>query len=122
MFDLSVGQKTAVQIGQSTIEYTVYPNGVLAVDSLKTPAEFRGAGSARRAMQALLDATDRAGVVVVLTPEPIRGEALLLGLIRFYRSLGFGWMASSAVRRQYPDQDYYKMARLPLVAVAALPT
>lgn len=119
MFDLSVGQKPAVQIGHSAIEYTVYPNSVLAVDTLKTPAEFRGAGSARRAMQSLLETADRAGIVVVLTPEPIHGEARLLGLIRFYRSLGFVPMASSPARQQHPDQDHYKMARLPLMAMAA---
>lgn len=119
IFDLTIGLKPAVQVGHSFIEYTVYPNSVLAVDTLKTPAKFRGAGSARRTMQALLAATDRAGFVVVLTPEPIHGEARLIDLIRFYRSLGFVPMAASPVRQRHPEQDHYKMARLPVMAVAA---
>lgn len=119
MLDLSVGQKASIKIGESAIEYTVYPGRVVSVDTIKTPHQERDRGFARAAMNAVLAETDRAGFVVVLTPEPIHGEAKMLRLVEFYRSLGFSWMASSPVRRMHPDQDHFKMARLPVMAEAA---
>lgn len=116
MLDLSVGQKPAIKVNEAAIEYTVYPSGVVSVDTLKTPFEMRNQGFARAAMNAFLAETDRAGVVVVLTPEPIRGEAKMLRLVGFYRSLGFSWMGSSPVRRMHPERDHFKMARLPAKA------
>lgn len=110
MIDLSVGVKPAVQIGSTAIEYTVYPDGSISVDTVKTPAAERCKGWGRKAMEEFIAATD--GMVLFLTPEPIRKEVSLLVLKKFYRSLGFA-PVNREVGSRYPDRDHYRMARIP---------
>lgn len=110
VIDLSVGVKPAVQLGPTAIEYTVYPDGSISVDTVKTPAAERGKGWGRKAMDAFIAAT--AGRALFLTAEPIRNEVSLVMLLKFYRSLGFA-PVTWEVKRRYPAFDYYRMVRLP---------
>lgn len=78
-----------VKVGDTTITYGVGRTGVVSVDHVATPPAKRGQGSARAAMQALVEQADREGLRVALTPEPMSKGVSKAGLEEFYRSLGF---------------------------------
>lgn len=78
-----------VKVGDTTITYGVGRTGVVSVDHVATPPAKRGRGSARAAMQALVEQADREGLRVALTPEPMSKGVSKAGLEEFYRSLGF---------------------------------
>jgi predicted GNAT family acetyltransferase len=87
-FDLgSKGYKSA-KVGDTNIEYAVGPSGV-EVSKVFTPSEARGRGSARAAMQALVEAADREGLQLNLTPDPLDAATSKTKLQGFYSSLGF---------------------------------
>lgn len=87
-FDLrSKGYNTA-KVGDTTVEYAVGPSGV-EVSKVFTPPEARGQGSARAAMQSLVEAADREGLQLNLTPDPLDAATSKTKLQGFYSSLGF---------------------------------
>jgi predicted GNAT family acetyltransferase len=83
------GSKT-VKIGRTTIIYGVASDSAsVEVDSVRTPTKHRGQGSARAAMQALLQETDKRGMTVRLVSSPLDKRTSDAKLEAFYHSLGF---------------------------------
>jgi hypothetical protein len=77
------------RIGDTTISYQVSRDGPVEISMVRTPAELRGRGSARAAVQAFLAEADRAGRAVALTPDPMERGISKGRLVDFYRSEGF---------------------------------
>lgn len=105
-FDFSVGRRT-VQLGDTSLQYRVAPDGSVNIDQLTTADQARGQGSARAALNTFLAATDQAGHTVTLSPVPMDDATNGSELQRFYQSQGFQWTGN--VR---PD-EYEAMARGP---------
>lgn len=59
------------------------------IGMVRTPEGERGNGSARKAMEQLLQAADAQGMTVTLTPEPMDRSTRRDKLEQFYRTLGF---------------------------------
>jgi hypothetical protein len=91
VFDWSPGGGSKVaQIGNTEITYGIDRTGDRGeVILVKTPSEYRGQGSARVAMQQLLDHADAQGTTMFLNADPMGKGVSKGGLDRFYRSLGF---------------------------------
>jgi hypothetical protein len=76
--------------GATAVEYTVSRGGKSAeVNMVRTPADQRGRGEARRALVALTAEADARGVKLNLTPEPMDRATSKAKLEEFYRSVGF---------------------------------
>lgn len=74
----------------TTVQHSGIRDGRVEISMVKTPAEARGQGNARRAMEEFLAAADAQGVAVFLTPDPVgKGGAGKAALTKFYKSLGF---------------------------------
>jgi|KBSSwiStaDraftv2_1062776.scaffolds.fasta_scaffold40347_6 GNAT superfamily N-acetyltransferase len=83
------GSKTA-QIGKTEITYGLDRAGDTGeVILVKTPAEYRGQGQARDAMQQFVAHADTQGTTLFLNADPMDKGVSKGGLDRFYRSLGF---------------------------------
>lgn len=83
------GSKTAT-VGDTKIDYGVSRDGQTAeIILVETPKDKRGAGSARRALEAFLREADGRGLTVFLTPSPMDKGVSKSGLEKFYKSLGF---------------------------------
>jgi len=77
-----------VKIGDSRIAYG-YSDGKLKIYSIRTPANKRGNGSARLAMQEFLKQADKEGLDVYLDSSPLDNKTNGTKLVQFYKSLGF---------------------------------
>lgn len=79
-----------VTIGATTIDYGVSRDGQTAeIILVKTAKESRGEGSARRALESFLRETDRAGLTVFLTADPMEKGVTKGRLTSLYKSAGF---------------------------------
>lgn len=87
-FPLTLGDHD-VRFDRSTLRYAVREDGLVHLSSLRTPAAARRKGSARRAMEAFLVATDAGGLPVELWASPLNEQTSRGRLVRFYASLGF---------------------------------
>ena len=97
-FDFSIpedgNQLRDVKVGGTTITLSVKgryfnPEGVVDVASVRTPAAKRGRGSARAALQALVNQADAQGVALRLDASPLDKKTNSAKLVAFYESLGF---------------------------------
>lgn len=87
--DITPGSNSLAH-GSTTIDYSVSKDGKrVEVSMVKTPAEDRGKGQARAAMERLLRAADASGAQVVLTAEAMDKDTSKAKLEAFYKSLGF---------------------------------
>ena len=78
------------KIGDTTITYGVNPKTKYAdVILVKTPESKRGEGSARHAMQQMVNEADANGYTLSLTADPMGKGVSKPKLIAFYKSLGF---------------------------------
>lgn len=77
------------KIGNSTISYQLGDDGVLKIFSLRTPQTKRGQGSAKAAMQQIIDRADRYEVPITLDASPLDKKTNLNKLVGFYRRFGF---------------------------------
>ncbi|WP_432262807.1 hypothetical protein [Cupriavidus sp. TMH.W2] len=80
------------RLGATAVSYGVRREGTaltLKVYALRTPRSQRGNGHARRAMQAVLQQADAAGMPVTLDASPLDNRTRLDRLTGFYQSLGF---------------------------------
>ena len=77
------------KIGDTTIIYGVGSNGTAEIISVRTPQAKRGAGSARRALEAFLAEADQRGLQIKLQASPLDKKTSLAKLVQFYQSLGF---------------------------------
>ena len=98
VFDLSVpedgNQLRDVKFGDTTISLNARgrfsnPEGVVEVASVRTPQAKRGSGSARAALQALVQQADAQGVTLKLDASPLDRKTKGDKLVKFYESLGF---------------------------------
>jgi hypothetical protein len=93
-FDLSQpadgNQLRDYKIGDTTITLDANANsGEIKIASLRTPQKKRGQGSARTAMQALIEQADRQGVALKLDASALDKKTSAAKLVSFYQSLGF---------------------------------
>lgn len=92
MFDLSlVEDGNAIReyrVGATTICLDVRTDRV-HIASVRTPQAHRGRGSARAAMQALLEQADAQGVLLELGASSLDKRTKTHLLVQFYASLGF---------------------------------
>lgn len=86
---ISDGSIRDVKIGDTKISYRVTPDGVVDIQSVRTPASKRGAGSARTAMTEFLDEVDKNGYGAELISSPLDRKTDGQKLFDFYSSLGF---------------------------------
>lgn len=118
------GGTREARIGNTDITYGVGNDGV-EVTLVRTPKEHRGEGSARAAMQKMVEEADAAGVRLQLNADPMDKGVSKGGLVDFYKSLGFTRNAGNkrdfSTRAEYirepiaaPVQEAPKAAGLPM--------
>jgi ribosomal protein S18 acetylase RimI-like enzyme len=87
---LTFGKITNQKIGETSLQYRIGDDGVAEILSVRTPNAKRGQGSARKAVQELLNSLDEAGVRETrLIASPLDKKTSARGLASFYESLGF---------------------------------
>ena len=89
---------------------------VVNLDSLEALYRRRGAGS--KALQALLDLTDKHNLSVFLTAEPFSFDPhertiSRSDLVKFYEKFGFEYDHTAGSEGYDPEDGYYPMIRLP---------
>lgn len=112
---LTFGKITNQKIGETSLQYRIGDDGVAEILSVRTPNAKRGQGSARKAVQELLNSLDEAGVRETrLIASPLDKKTSARGLASFYESLGFSptgeranllgdpWMA-----RRFSSEEQY---------------
>lgn len=91
-FDFSLptesNQLRDYKIGDTTISLDARADGI-KIASVRTPGTKRGQGSARAAMTKLIRQADKQGTVLTLDASPLDKKTKTVGLVEFYRSLGF---------------------------------
>lgn len=80
--------RARMKVGDTTISYDRDDDGI-RINLITTPKEARGKGSARRAMNAFLQATDAAGLPVSLSVAEQDATTNRDALVKFYSSFGF---------------------------------
>lgn len=106
--------------GDTHVYYAVPAHGPVEIDLVKTAENARSQGSARAAMQEFLEAADRKGLRVALTPEPVGPGSTVARLTRFYKSLGF--KPNSGRSRDFSTRATMLREPQPLVATAPSPS
>uniref|UniRef100_A0AB39CDV0 GNAT family N-acetyltransferase n=1 Tax=Pseudomonas phage HRDY3 TaxID=3236930 RepID=A0AB39CDV0_9VIRU len=93
---LKHGKMTEIKVGHSSIWYTFNDgefrsDGKSFVDlkTLKTPADKRGSGAGRAAMEHFLKMVDKAGIEVRLEAAPMDAQTKAAKLVKFYKTFGF---------------------------------
>lgn len=79
----------SLHVGDTTISLSVGPGRSAHIISLRTRHKRLRNGSARRAMEQLCLAADRAGFELSIWASPLNKRTNLARLVRFYQSLGF---------------------------------
>lgn len=103
---LKHGKQTEIKLGDSTLVYSFADgefrsNGDshIEIKTLRTPADKRGSGSARKLMDYFLRLTDAAGIEVILEAEPLDAATKAAKLVKFYKTFGFVTKRGIMVRK-----------------------
>lgn len=76
-------------VAGASVVLSVHSDGEVSLSSLRVPVAKRGRGAARRAMEALLQHADEAGVAIKLGASALDRRTRTDKLVAFYQSLGF---------------------------------
>lgn len=84
------GRYKTLKLGDTTIILEIDDeNDAIHIASIRTPAEKRKKGSARAALQYIIDKADASGITLTLGASPLDRRTNLGKLVGFYRSMGF---------------------------------
>ncbi len=78
-----------INVGPTEMDIALGTNGLAELQLIRTPAEHRGQGHARTAMQELVETADQDGLTLALTPDPMDSATSKRKLEAFYREFGF---------------------------------
>jgi hypothetical protein len=87
---LESGRYKTLKLGDTTIILEIdEENDAIHIASIRTPIAKRKSGSARAALQYIIDKADVSGITLTLGASPLDDRTKLDKLVQFYRSMGF---------------------------------